>query len=252
MTRYRISELADRTGTPPSTLRFYDKAGLLPAARSQTGYRLYGEEAVERLRFIASGKDLGLPLAEIRALLASWDRGPCADVRRRLRPLLAARLAQAGQRAVALALFTARLRQALAEMDGPSRPGRCAPGCGCLPGPAGQAGRPAAVPEPRSSTSQDTPGPVACSLTVPEQADRAEQWRQLLALATSREPADGGLRVRLPVRAAGLAAELAAAEQRCCPFFGFTLHLTGCSVVLEVRAPAAAAPLLTGVFGAAA
>jgi DNA-binding transcriptional MerR regulator len=39
MSSYRISELADRSGTPASTLRFYEGAGLLPASRTSSGYR---------------------------------------------------------------------------------------------------------------------------------------------------------------------------------------------------------------------
>lgn len=45
----------------PTTLRFYEQAGLLPAARSEWGYRLYDEQAVERLGFIASGTPLITP-----------------------------------------------------------------------------------------------------------------------------------------------------------------------------------------------
>jgi hypothetical protein len=59
------------------------------------------------------------------------------------------------------------------------------------------------------------------------------------------------VRFRLSAPLAGPAAELAAAEQRCCTFFAFTLRLAGGSLELEVRAPAEAQPLLTEVFGPA-
>jgi DNA-binding transcriptional MerR regulator len=95
---YRISELARRSGAPASTLRFYEQAGLLPAARTRSGYRVYDDEAVRRLEFIGSAKRLGLPLEEIRELLGAWEQGVCAEVRARLRPLVAARLAEAEQR----------------------------------------------------------------------------------------------------------------------------------------------------------
>ncbi|MGA6160644.1 MerR family transcriptional regulator [Stenotrophomonas sp. NPDC087984] len=52
----RISQLAERTGVPATTLRFYDDAGLLSAGRSPIGYRLYGEDAVARLTFIGAAK----------------------------------------------------------------------------------------------------------------------------------------------------------------------------------------------------
>lgn len=56
-----ISQLADRTGIPATTLRFYGSAGLLPAGRTPGGYRVYHEDAVERLSFITTAKRLGLP-----------------------------------------------------------------------------------------------------------------------------------------------------------------------------------------------
>ena len=93
--------------------------------------------------------------------------------------------------------------------------------------------------------------PIACTLDGAGQAERLDQWRRLLARADRRERVEGGLRFQLPATLAGPAAELAAAEQRCCAFFAFTLHLAGGGLALEVRAPAEALPLLTEVFGAA-
>jgi len=87
MASYRISQLADRVGVPASTLRFYETAGLLPAERTPSGYRVYGEGAVERLAFISSGKLLGLSLEEIGDLLGVWEQGVCAAVRVRMAPL---------------------------------------------------------------------------------------------------------------------------------------------------------------------
>jgi MerR family copper efflux transcriptional regulator len=72
---YRISQLADRVGLRASTLRLYEQEGLLAARRSEAGYRLYDEEAVERLGVVAAGKHLGLPSQEIREVL-SVGRAP--------------------------------------------------------------------------------------------------------------------------------------------------------------------------------
>lgn len=74
----RISQLAERTGVPATTLRFYDSTGLLPADRTPGGYRVYGEDAVKRLGFITTAKRLGLPLEEIAELLHVWADGSCA------------------------------------------------------------------------------------------------------------------------------------------------------------------------------
>jgi DNA-binding transcriptional MerR regulator len=74
-----ISQLAERTGVSASTLRFYEKEGLLAAGRTSAGYRVYGQDAVERLAFIKTAKHLGLPLEEIADLLAAWEAGTCAS-----------------------------------------------------------------------------------------------------------------------------------------------------------------------------
>jgi len=94
--------------------------------------------------------------------------------------------------------------------------------------------------------------PIACTLSSGDRGERIGAWRQLLARADSRERIDGGLRFSLPASLAGLTAELAAAEQQCCTFLEFTLHLTGGALDLEVRAPAEAFPVLRDVFSASA
>ena len=91
--------------------------------------------------------------------------------------------------------------------------------------------------------------PIACLLDGAGQADRVSEWRRLLGQADRREPVDGGVRFQLPATLAGPAAELAAAEQRCCPFFTFTLHLAGGGLQLEVRAAAEAMPMVADIFG---
>jgi DNA-binding transcriptional MerR regulator len=132
---YRISELAKRTGIPASTLRFYEQAGLLPALRTASNYRIYDEAAVARLEFIGSAKLLGLPLEEIRELLSVWEKGVCGEVRHRLRPLVAARIAEAQRRIAELSAFVARLGDVHEELGGPVPLRACGPGCGCVPGP---------------------------------------------------------------------------------------------------------------------
>ncbi len=65
------SEVAERAGVGPETVRYYERRGLLPdPPRSAAGYRLYDESQVERLRFIGRAQKLGFTLAEISELLA--------------------------------------------------------------------------------------------------------------------------------------------------------------------------------------
>ena len=114
-------------------MRFYEQAGLLPAARTASGYRMYDEEAVRRLEFIGAAKHLGLPLEEIRELLGAWELGACTEVRVRLRPLVAARIAEAEQRIAELSAFAAHLAVVHEELAGVAPVEVCGPGCGCVP-----------------------------------------------------------------------------------------------------------------------
>ncbi|WP_030663120.1 MerR family transcriptional regulator [Streptomyces rimosus] len=253
----RISQLAERCGVPATTLRFYEKAGLLAADRTSAGYRVYGEEAIERLGFIGAAKHLGLPLAEIGELLAVRESGACREVKADLRPRIAARLAEAEQRAAELAAFTTSLHAALDHLDAlPDRAERCDPRCG-FPVTA----RPPAFFRPVGdslSTGPEAAGeereqwriaPVACSLTENAMADRVGRWRAAVADAVRADLPDG-VRLTLPADRTAMIAGLAAAEQRCCPFFDFRFHLDGAVVHLEVRAPADGREMLLELFAA--
>lgn len=64
-----IGELATRTGMPASTIRYYEKEGLLPKAqRGANGYRVYQASTLERLELIQLGQNLGLSLDAIRTV----------------------------------------------------------------------------------------------------------------------------------------------------------------------------------------
>lgn len=80
----QIGELAKLSNTSAKTIRFYEDSGLLPPpARTASGYRDYGPEVVERIRFIHRGQAAGLTLQKVRQILAIHDRGeaPCGHVR---------------------------------------------------------------------------------------------------------------------------------------------------------------------------
>lgn len=65
----QIGELADRTGLSLRTIRHYDEVGLLPASRTEGGFRVYTERDVERLTHIKRMKPLGFSLEEMAELL---------------------------------------------------------------------------------------------------------------------------------------------------------------------------------------
>lgn len=87
----KIGELAKRANVSVDTVRFYEKRGLLPApARRASGYRIYTERALERIRWIKLAQGLGLGLDEIAEALATLDRGAasCENQRPRLRAVI--------------------------------------------------------------------------------------------------------------------------------------------------------------------
>lgn len=66
----KIGALAQATGTPVETIRYYEREGLLPPpARAENNYRLYLPAHVERLAFIRQCRNLDMTLDEIRALI---------------------------------------------------------------------------------------------------------------------------------------------------------------------------------------
>lgn len=79
----RIGELAKATDTEVETIRYYERETLLPQPkRTESNYRVYGPEHVERLSFIRYCRGLDMALDEIRTLLRMKDSAPkvCADI----------------------------------------------------------------------------------------------------------------------------------------------------------------------------
>lgn len=76
---YTIGQLARAAGVPTSTVRYYERIGLLrPSGRTTGNYRVYHEDARERLRFIRAAQAAGFTLADITTLLGLQD-GSTAD-----------------------------------------------------------------------------------------------------------------------------------------------------------------------------
>jgi DNA-binding transcriptional MerR regulator len=81
---YTIGEMARKLDVAPSTLRYYDKEGLLPfVERSNGGIRMFKDEDMEWLRLLGCLKKAGMPLREIKAFM-DWSRQGDATIGRRL------------------------------------------------------------------------------------------------------------------------------------------------------------------------
>ena len=79
----RIGELARRSGLASSAVRYYEQLGLLAEPeRTDSGYRSYADDTLDRLTFIRSAQAIGLTLAEVGQVLGVRDAGeaPCRVV----------------------------------------------------------------------------------------------------------------------------------------------------------------------------
>lgn len=231
MTTYRISDAARRTGLPTSTLRYYERIGLLPAPRrSDAGYRAYEERALDRLSFIARAKALGLGLGEIGELADLWDADRCGPVQARLRDLIAARVVDTQERARALLELSSELSSFANALQAPAPDGPCGDDCGCHPvvGPA------------RSDLGLD----LACSLQGDDGSARLAEWQALARAATNRTSIDGGMRLTFAGIDLRALADLVAREQGCCSFLSFTIGVTPAATTLEITGPVDARPLI--------
>lgn len=118
-TEFTIGELAKVVDVPTSTLRYYERAGILrPSGRSAGNYRVYSEAEVERLRFIRAAQATGFTLDDIKALLRP---SACAKVQ----GLIEQRLEQVAARMAELRRVQRVLKGALNECLGHEESGRC-------------------------------------------------------------------------------------------------------------------------------
>lgn len=114
-----IGELAAAGGVPTSTIRYYERAGLLkPSARSPSNYRLFSADDLERLRFIRAAKATGFTLDDVTKLLRP---APCGTVQK----LIEDRLDEVGSRMKELRHVQKVLRASLTECRGHEKSGRC-------------------------------------------------------------------------------------------------------------------------------
>ena len=87
----RIGEVATRAGVSVDTVRFYERVGVLPrAARTESGYRDYEPNAIERIRLTRELQNIGFTLTDAVDALAAHDAGgaTCESERWRLQTVL--------------------------------------------------------------------------------------------------------------------------------------------------------------------
>jgi MerR family redox-sensitive transcriptional activator SoxR len=68
-----IGEVARRAGVNPSTLRYYERIGLLPAPKRVSGQRRYTEDSLQMLRVLLLAQRSGFTIAEMQTLVHGFD-----------------------------------------------------------------------------------------------------------------------------------------------------------------------------------
>lgn len=242
MNGLRVSELAERAGVAASTVRFYERAGLLsPPRRGRNGYRIFDESAVDELVFVQRAKGIGMSLEDIADLVAAWPTGKCQSLQARLRAYLAGRISEVHEQRAELSAFERQLQTVLSRLSSHDPgPEQCGRGCYCeadlnlAPGEV--------IPDP---------GPEGCSLGNDALASRVGQWREVAAAATSVEHTSDTARLAFPPGPEMIAAvaALCVAETGCCAQTRFLMDITASQVTLTVEAPGSA-DLLDTLFPA--
>ena len=135
----RISELAETVGVPTSTVRYYERVGLLALpARTSSGYRDYGDDAASRLLFIARARRMGLSCEQIGSVLPVWAGTNCGAAQDRVGNLIAQKQAEIAERIAELEQFSRQLDEVRDALDAESPPRACrADLTCCVPASAG-------------------------------------------------------------------------------------------------------------------
>ncbi|MGH3164314.1 MAG: MerR family transcriptional regulator [Trebonia sp.] len=229
MTGLRVSELAARAGVNASAVRFYERAGLLPAARrGANGYRVFDDSALADLALIAQAKGIGMTLEEITSLLAAWhgsSGGTCQDAHALLREHLTEQETRLNHEIAGLAMSRQRSQASSARLAArPPDHESCHAGCAC-----------AEALEAAPGDAENRP--AGCTLDEDALACRVGEWRALAAAALSAERDGGFLTLTLEPAMVPATAALIAAEATCCPDARFTLTVAAGQALLTAEFP---------------
>ncbi len=227
-----MSQLAESAGVPASTVRYYERVGLLsPARRAGNGYRLFDHSSLDELAFINRAKGIGMSLEEIAELLTVWPDTECRDLQDRLSRYLAVRIDQVRTQRRELEAFQAQLGAVRGRLAGREAGAeRCSKGCSC------EADLDLTGDEPTGEWARRE-----CSLDDESRSARMAEWRVLAEEATSVRR-DGDV-VRLTFAAdpevVACVARLCAEESDCCAPMRFRLDIGADGLAVTGLAPGA-------------
>jgi MerR family copper efflux transcriptional regulator len=239
MTSLTISQLARRSGVPTTTLRYYEKIGVLPpTTRAESGYRIYDEDALARIAFVQRAKALGVALGDLGDLVRLWDGEECAPVQERLRSLVHEQRAATRRRLEELTQLAADLETVGATIGDAA----CGPDCACL--------------QPATSVASELPLAserlvgAACTLNSEEMRERLAEWRGVRDRATSIDDLPGGIRLTFTAdEPVAPIADLVSRESECCAFYTCGLRIDGPVRQLDISAGAGGEPAVRALLG---
>jgi MerR family copper efflux transcriptional regulator len=115
----QIGDLARDTGKTVRAIHLYEELGLLsPAARSKGRFRLYGREALVRIRWIGKLQEMGFTLGDIQTIVREWERVESAPgAMKRMREVYARKLEETREQKQRLEALERELDASLAYLD---------------------------------------------------------------------------------------------------------------------------------------
>ena len=250
MEALRISELADLTGLPVSTLRYYERIGLVPPpARLPNRYRVYDESVAELLAFIGRAKRMGVPLDQISELIELWSTGGCQPLQNRISAFLTEKISEVRTQRLEMTRFEAQLNGLLERLDNSDHSiGQCDLDCACVHLDPGD------VSHEECSRSQLLKREAPCSLEHDLRLERVEEWQRLTSRGQKqRTPSGAWVRFSPSADVITDLASLCAQELSCCSFFSFNIDISTEAVILRVEVPDQAEPqaICDAIFGSA-
>lgn len=115
-----IGEVAEMSGLPAKTIRYYEEIGLVRPRREPNGYRRFGPREMHKLRFLARARGLGFSIEDCRELIALYDDEDrsAGEVRK----LAESHLARIEGKIAELQSLRAALTELIASCHGEDRP----------------------------------------------------------------------------------------------------------------------------------
>jgi len=115
-----IKDVAERSGLPAKTIRYYEEIGLIRPLRATNGYRAFRESDLHKLTFLSRARSLGFSIEDCRTLLALYedDSRASADVK----AVANAHLARIAEKIAGLRAMEATLSHLISACAGDARP----------------------------------------------------------------------------------------------------------------------------------